>query len=349
MQEAKVRSKPLTWALVFLGLAIGVVAWPIILRLLTQVLWGYVLMALALPLARVLEKRVSQGLAATLSLTLLSLALILSIALLVPLLIRQGQELGKMVPYLMENAQSVVDRVNAFLTERGIYIDSLSGQKISDQMSQWMQSAFPMVLKKATSAAGTLSMVLPAPILAFYFLKDRESIACHIAMWVPLKHRQKAIAAAREMKREMSGFLRGQLLISVAVGGLTALGLLIVGVPAWLLLGILMGILELIPYVGPIIGAIPVAMFALPSGIGKALWALGVVVVVQQLESGMIAPRLMSGATNLHPVVVLLAISAGGILGGVMGMLIALPVVVSLRGAFRVLRLKNVSLTKRDF
>ena len=79
-------------------------------------------------------------------------------------------------------------------------------------------------------------------------------------------------------------------------------------------------------------------LLALQGGMGRALWALGVLVAVQQLEGGLLSPRLLSGATRLHPLLVLLAISAGGMLGGAMGMLLALPAVVSLRGAMRGLR-----------
>jgi predicted PurR-regulated permease PerM len=150
--------------------------------------------------------------------------------------------------------------------------------------------------------------------------------------------RPKAVAVIREMRREISGFWRGQLMICGVVGALTALGLLIVGVPAWLLLGLLMGILELIPYIGPFLASVPVFLFTLPMGLGRVAWALGVVLLVQQLEGGLISPRLMSGATRLHPVTVLLAISAGGLLGGMAGMLLAVPVVVSLRGGLRMLR-----------
>lgn len=349
MQAVKMRSKAGAWVLAIAGIALVLFAWPLIRQLLTQVALGYALMALALPLARRFEKKLKPGLAASLSLTALMALLVLFVLVCVPLFISQGRQLGEMLPFLIEKANAALESLKHFLGERGIEIRGITDTQMDQQINQLMQAAFPVVLKKAGSMAGALSSVFPAPILAFYFLKDRESIACHLSMWVPLKHRAKAVSAAREMKREISGFLRGQLLISAAVGGLTALGLLIAGVPAWLVLGILMGIFELIPYIGPVIASVPIVMFALAGGMTQVFWALVTVVAVQQLESGVIAPKLMSGATNLHPVWVLLAISAGGILGGVMGMLIALPVVVSLRGAFRVLRLKNAAPSKRGF
>ena len=103
-------------------------------------------------------------------------------------------------------------------------------------------------------------------------------------------------------------------------------------------LGMVDGIMELIPYIGPIIAGIPAVLLALSGGWSRALWTLAVLVGVQQLEGGFLSPRMLSGATKLSPLTVLLSISAGGVLGGTWGMLLALPVVVSLRGAVRAWR-----------
>ena len=105
-----------------------------------------------------------------------------------------------------------------------------------------------------------------------------------------------------------------------------------------LLLGLLMGVMELVPYIGPVLAGIPAVLMALQSGWTQALWTLLVLWTVQQVEGSFLSPRLLSGATRLHPLTVLLAISAGGIFSGTLGMLLALPVVVSVRGAMRGLR-----------
>ena len=158
-----------------------------------------------------------------------------------------------------------------------------------------------------------------------------------LSLWIPSRHRRQVLIALREMRLEVGGYVRGQLLVAAAVSVLTALGLLAVGVPAWLVLGLLMGACELIPYVGPLIGGIPIALFSLPGGLSKLLWALGVAVAVQQIEGYFLSPKLMAGATGLHPVYVLLLLSAGGMLFGLIGMVLALPVFVCVRGAARVL------------
>lgn len=147
-----------------------------------------------------------------------------------------------------------------------------------------------------------------APVFAFYLLRDRRRVADWLLSLLPPGRREMTVRIVREMGRESVGYLRGQLLVSLAVGGFTGLGLLLCGVPSWLLLGLLMGILELIPYVGPFLGGVLVALFAWPGGWSRMLWSLGVVVLVQQLEGGMLSPQLMSETTRLHPIVVLLCV-----------------------------------------
>ena len=129
----------------------------------------------------------------------------------------------------------------------------------------------------------------------------------------------------------------GQLLISLAVSVLTAAGLFLVGLPAWLALGILMGFCEFIPYVGPFLGAITIALFTLPRGSAALLWAMAVTVGVQQLEGFFLSPFLMAGATGLHPVYVVLLLSAGGMIAGLPGMMLALPLFLCVRGGARIL------------
>lgn len=145
--------------------------------------------------------------------------------------------------------------------------------------------------------------------------------------------------AARSIRRELHAYFRGQLILSVSVGALTALALLLTGTPAWLLLGVLMGVMELIPYAGPFVGGVAVFLFSLTEGWGRTLWAMGVVLAVQQLEGSLLSPRLVSDATRLHPLAVLLCVMLGGAAGGVMGILLAVPLVLCLRAALRVLSL----------
>ncbi len=316
--------------------------WRVLWMLLTQVALGALVMAVALPICRRMEKKLPRTLAASLSMLLLS-GLAAAFALLfVPLLWRQFGQLAALLPGILTDLRKKLELLQDWMSRQGLPMDEGTQKMLLDKVQSIAGGILPALMQRAGGWATNLSKLFLAPVFAFYFLRDREDLSQRLSLWVPLKYRRKAVAMVREMRREISGFVRGQLMISGVVGGLTSLGLLIVGVPAWLLLGLLMGLLEMIPYIGPFLGAIPVFLFSLPLGWGRVMWALIVVVLVQQLEGGMISPNLMSGATRLHPVTVLLAISAGGLIGGIAGMLLAVPAVVSLRGGMRMLRRENV-------
>lgn len=181
---------------------------------------------------------------------------------------------------------------------------------------------------------GSVSQWLLAPLLSFYFLRDRKRLCLLLSLVLPVKYRARGIRAAREMRRESALYLRGQLILSLFVAAMTALALLLTRTPGALLLGLFMGVMELIPYIGPFIAGVPAVLLA-RKRLTAALWTLLAICLVQQVEANLLSPRLLSGATRLHPLAVLLAIAFGGMAGGVVGMMAALPLVVCVRGAVR--------------
>lgn len=310
--------------------------------LLREVLWALgvqlaaaaLLMLLALPLCRVLEGRMPPSAAAAVSLLMLGAGAALVMLLLIPPIVRQVQQLAADLPVMLAWLRGWWDTAAAWLSARGLDIAPVK-EELFTLISSRAGSLVSGLVGTVTRLAGGVSRVLLSPLLAFYLLRDRKRIAAGLTLLLPVKHRAQGVRAAREMRRETAAFLRGQLLLSVAVGGLTALGLLLAGTPGWLLLGLLMGVMELVPYVGPVIAGVPAVLLALQNGWVGALWTLGVLVAVQQAEGTLLSPRLLAGATQLHPMAVLMLVSAGGMLGGAIGMVLVIPAVVSVRGALR--------------
>lgn len=299
-----------------------------------QLLAASVLAAAAHPLCRQLEKKLPGGISAALALLLLLAGLALAVMLTLPAAAGQFGILAESLPALAETLQSRLTQFTAWLTSRGIDLAPLRDgllTRLSEAAGSFVSRGMSMV----TGLIGSLSKVLLSPLAAFYLLRDRRRISAWLTLLLPVKHRAQGVRAAREMKRETAAFLRGQLLLSLAVGGMTAAALALVGVPGWLLLGVLMGVLELIPYIGPVIAGVPAVLLALQFGWAKALWTLAVLVVIQEIEGLILSPRLVGNATALHPLTVLLLVSAGGMLGGALGMVAVIPLVVSVRGAMR--------------
>lgn len=316
--------------------ALAILFWPLLSQTLIQLFFGLIVAMLGLPVMRLLEKRLKPTLAASLSMMSLSAGLIVVLALIVPAVIAQIKQLAALLPALWQNVDGLMASAESWLTDNGITVASLRDQ-IGTNLSGVFEQAIPGVVGYLSNLAGSVGKVMLAPLFGFYILRDRRQISRFLTQLVPIGFRARTLLTLREIRRELGGFARGQLLISLYVGALTALGLLLCGVPAWLLLGFFMGVMELIPYLGPFLGGVMVLLFALPGGLSRALWALGVVILVQQLEGGMISPGLMSDATRLHPIIVVLCVMLGGMFAGVLGILISVPLVLCLRAAMRTL------------
>ncbi|MBQ9264905.1 MAG: AI-2E family transporter [Clostridia bacterium] len=325
------------------AIAVGAVillalAWRPLSRLAGQLVLALLMTAVALPLCRWMEKRWSRALSSLASIALLTLTLLGVIGLLVPPIIAQIRLIITQAPQFLQQVRALWDQLRQEEWLAALGIDNRLPEQWFSRAATWIGESLPGLINGIGAGIDALSRAFISPLLAYYFLRDRETFAYQLSLWIPLSHRKRMLTALHGMKREAGAYVRGQMLVSLAVGALTAVGLLIVGIPAWLVLGLLMGACEWIPYVGPFIGGIPIAIFSLPLGLTSTLWALGVTVAVQQIEGFFLSPFLMAGATGLHPVYVVLLLSAGGMIGGLPGMILALPAFVCIRGGVRVFR-----------
>ncbi len=185
-------------------------------------------------------------------------------------------------------------------------------------------------LPKATMDffGGMLNLIL-APILAFYILKDMSIIKETIMGLVPRDYRDEVLTIIRKTNAVISGFLKGQLTVSFIVGLLASIWFVIIGLDFPFVLGMIAGALNIIPYLGPVIGgllAATVAGFSFTNPIlGISLVVVGML-SIQQLDSAIISPQVMRRHVNLHPVSIVFGLLIGSSLFGIMGMLLAIPV-----------------------
>lgn len=309
-----------------------------VISLAFQILLAVLLAWAARPVAAFLEKRFPPGLSSLASLLFFLFITALFLYLLLPQLGAQLSLAVDAVPLLIDLAGQLLDRLAASSLAQRLRLSFHSSEELLSRLGSGALRLIPAIVQKAAGMGSVFMRAFLSPALAFYLLRDRQYFCFQLSLLIPLRHRKRTLSAFKEMRREIAGYFRGQLLISTAVALLTALSLLIIGVPAYLLLGICMGIFDLIPYLGPYLGAIPIVLFSLPLGLDKTLWAIVCVILVQQAESLFLSPYFMSGATGIHPAYVLLLLSAGGMIAGLPGMLFSLPLFVCLRGALRAFR-----------
>jgi len=186
------------------------------------------------------------------------------------------------------------------------------------------------------SVVGWLFVVL---VVVFYLLKDADQVGRYLEGLVPDAYRADLWQFERELKATMNAYIRGQLLLCFIIGTITTLSLWALGIRNALLLGIIAGLLEAVPNLGPIIATVPAVIVALFQGstwLPLPNWGVALVIVVlytiiQQLENNLIVPKVLGDSVNLHPVVVLFGLLAGASIAGVLGMLLAIPTIAVLR------------------
>lgn len=172
-----------------------------------------------------------------------------------------------------------------------------------------------------------LLIVVLSPVIAFYLLVDLPRIRDAARELVPDGARREVDLVFHRLNRALGGYFRGQLAVALVVGVMCSVGLAIIGLRFWFLVGMIAGLFNIIPLVGPWVGGVPGVVIALTTG--SPLQALGVVIVMvsaQQIDNHFITPQVMHRAVHLHPAVVVLALLAGGHKAGFFGLLLAVPV-----------------------
>jgi predicted PurR-regulated permease PerM len=170
-------------------------------------------------------------------------------------------------------------------------------------------------------------VLLLGGFLGYLILVSRPGLSSGLMVLVPPARRQVAIEVVEEMGRIVAGFVRARLIVSIVVGLFTTLGLWIIGMPSWLILGILVGIANLIPTLGAFVGGVPVVLVSLlTKPPAFLLAAVAVMLVAHAVDGYILSPIVLKETTNLHPVIVLLAVVAGAEVLGLWGVFAAIPV-----------------------
>ncbi len=320
------------WALLALALAVLFVGLlePILMPFLVGTLLAY----LGDPLADRLEAR---GLGRTLAVSLvfvgLSSVLIVLVLLTIPLLGRQLDLLATKIPQWLHAIQDVL--IPWLQQTLNLPKDSLPITQFKTVLTEnWMSAGGLLGTLWSKVAGSSLAMMtwlanlVLIPVVTFYLLRDWDIVMAHLRDLLPRSVEPTVVQLATECDEILGAFIRGQLLVMLALGIIYSIGLKFVGLDLAFILGLIAGLASIVPYMGFIVG-ITVAgiaawfqFYELPM-----LLAVGVVFAIGQiLEAMVLTPLLVGDRIGLHPVAVIFAIMAGGQLAGFTGVLLALPV-----------------------
>lgn len=261
---------------------------------------------------------------------------------LLPLLAKEARVFSGDLPHYERVLESALDKIREFILLKfpGAsvpdlyavvhgYIETKGGQLLS---------SVPRYLSVAVSALSVAALV---PVIAFFYLVDGHLIQKALLQLAPNRYFEMFILLSDKVMGAVQAFIRGQLIDALSVGVMTSIGLASIGLPFFLVIGMIAGMGNLIPYLGPVIGFIPafIVLLVSPEGFSTIglIKVLAVFVAVQFIEGTFIYPIAVGKSVNLHPLVVIMGVTAGGILGGVVGMIIVIPVICVIKVTLEVL------------
>jgi predicted PurR-regulated permease PerM len=261
-------------------------------------------------------------------LTLLFLSLL--VLLVLPLIRTQVSALLQALPDIIAQLELVwLPRATEFL---GVDPESDIGlaaflSRYSDMAGTWGAKVFVGITKSGGALAAALLSLFLIPILTFYMLRDWDSIMRHLGAIVPASKSETVFKLARDTDDVLGAFLRGQILVMLALGIIYSVGLALVGLKFAMAIGVVAGLVSFVPYLGFVIGIGLAALTVVAEP--NSLWMLAGVVatftIAQMIEGSFLTPKLVGDRIGLHPVIVIFSIAAGGQLFGFFGILLALP------------------------
>jgi len=237
----------------------------------------------------------------------------------VPPIVRQARQLWQQLPGMYERAQD-------FLIAKGLLTEHLTLREAVERAPVHPGGdAVGTVLGAVAGVAGGLFGLLTILILTFYILVEADSLRGAMLRLFPARARPRAAAASRAITVKVSAWLGGQLLLGAIIGGSSAIGLWLLGVPFFYVLALISGVGELIPVVGPILSALPAIAVAATVSIEKVLLVILFFVLQQQFENHLLVPKVMQRQVGISPVTVIVALLIGGKLLGIFGAILAVP------------------------
>jgi predicted PurR-regulated permease PerM len=306
---------------VFVGLVLATLLVAVLAlfgRTLALFVLGLAIAAALSPIVSRLERRIPRTVAIVFLYLLILLAFALIVWTIFPAFVEQGEELVHMVP-------EIADFIQGFYEQWGGDVPIF--ETLFAQMGQVLSTLVAVPLGLA-SAFVQIFLVL---FISLYSLIELPKLRRFIGSLFPPGRRERVDGVMMEMANAMGGYVRGSVIVAILVGIITYLGLTIIGVRFSLVLGLIAGVFELLPYIGPIIAVVPMLLVALLESPTQALIVLVFFVVLQQLESNVFVPNIMHTQTEISPLLAVLAIVAGGTIGGLLGALVAIPLAAALQ------------------
>lgn len=231
-----------------------------------------------------------------------------------------------LLPPLVEQTTNLATNLPKYLQDSGL--SKLASGDILKEIVSQLGTIPSQIIKAGFSFFANIINILTVLIFAFYLLLIRDKFDKNLES---IFGKDKSIDASNlidQLEKRLGGWARGQLLLMLLVGISSYIGFIILGIPYALPLALLAGIFEIVPYLGPIVASIPAIIlgFSISPFVGGA--AIGLAILIQQLENYIFVPKIMEKSTGVSPIITLISLAIGARLAGISGMVISIPIVI---------------------
>ncbi|MFJ5715476.1 AI-2E family transporter [Neobacillus sp. NPDC093127] len=256
----------------------------------------------------------------------------------IPAMIDQLKDLTESAPVFAEQYRGWIAMLQSHTRAwpDGLQARLDEGIDIFEEKLDSLLTVLVNILMKFLNSALILMLI---PFIAFYMLKDFQLIKQACWYMTPKKWRKKGTLFLKDIDESLGSYIRGQLLICIIIGSISALLFWIFHLRYPLILGLIVGATNVIPYFGPIIGAVPAVIIAATSSVKLVIITVVIVFGLQFLEGNILSPYIVGKSLHMHPLIIMIALTAGGEIGGILGLILAVPVLVVLKVA--ILHAKN--------
>ena len=237
-----------------------------------------------------------------------------------------GFTIGSILPPLIEQTTNLANNLPGYLQNLGL--QKYANEEVLRQTVSQLGSVPGQIIKAGFSLFGNILSIITVAIFAFYILLIRDKFDSNLELLFGKDKTKDVVNIINTLETKLGGWARGQFILMLSIGTLSYIGFIILGIPYALPLAMLAGIFEIIPYIGPIIAAIPAIIlgFSISPFLGFA--AIGLAILIQQLENYVLVPKIMEKSTGVAPIIILLALAVGLKVAGITGMVISIPIVI---------------------
>jgi predicted PurR-regulated permease PerM len=313
----------------------------ILFYVLSKLKWLFIYFSFALILAYffdpfykfLLNKKAPKVLAIIIIFGIIIALLILTIFFLIPSVINQLNILYKEIPNFIENYQNLILSIKPQLSKfiNPADVEILLKENLSELQRSILGFSQSIVIYLSNIVSSITFGIVIVPLILFYLMRDMFIFKENLYIFVSKKNKKEFKEVLEKVDHIVSGFIRGRIIVCFIVGTLIGIGLYFLNLKFALIIGIVSGVLNFVPYLGPIVGVVLALIFALGSPWWTLLMIVVLFVLVNQLEAIYLNPNILGKGLGLHPLTVILSMLICGQLLGILGVLVAVPLAATLK------------------